>query len=190
VILGQDPYHGKQQAHGLSFSVLPPTPPPPSLVNIFKELKNEIPDFVIPSHGNYALRIWFWTGFIGDLTAWASRGVLLLNTVLTVTERSANSHRGKGWEKFTDKIISLIDEEREKVNLFLFLFLMVLSHRLFSSCGENQRHSFYFFPYFSRKNRAEKSALVRGSNHIILTSPHPSPYSADRVPIFFFSSFF
>ena len=89
VILGQDPYHNAHQAHGLSFSVMRPTLPPPSLQNIYKELHDDI-GCAIPAHG--------------DLTAWARQGVLMLNAVLTVRHGSANSHRGKGWEAFTDAV--------------------------------------------------------------------------------------
>ncbi|XP_052412491.1 uracil-DNA glycosylase-like isoform X3 [Carassius gibelio] len=91
VILGQDPYHGPNQAHGLCFSVQRPVPPPPSLVNIFKELASDIEGFEQPGHG--------------DLTGWAKQGVLLLNAVLTVRAHQANSHKDKGWETFTDAVI-------------------------------------------------------------------------------------
>ncbi len=94
VILGQDPYHGPNQAHGLSFSVEPPTPPPPSLKNIFREWSTDL-DFAIPSNGN--------------LSQWARSGVLLLNTVLTVEAGSANSHRNLGWEWFTDCVMQILN---------------------------------------------------------------------------------
>ena len=100
VIIGQDPYHEPNQAHGLSFSVLPPTPPPPSLVNIYKEIENE---FQIKCEPH------------GDLTRWAKQGVLLLNTTLTVRRANANSHRGHGWENVTEKIISLVSQKQEPV---------------------------------------------------------------------------
>lgn len=103
VILGQDPYHGEGQAHGMCFSVRKGTPPPPSLVNIFKELNTEL-GIPIPPHG--------------ELTAWAQSGVLLLNTVLTVREGSPNSHRGHGWEVLTDRIIELLNN-RETPIVFL-----------------------------------------------------------------------
>ena len=103
VILGQDPYHGPGQAHGLSFSVLPGVEPPPSLVNIFKELQTDL-GCRIPNNG--------------CLKPWADQGVLLLNTVLTVREHQANSHHGQGWETFTDKIISLLNA-REKPMAFI-----------------------------------------------------------------------
>ena len=92
IILGQDPYHGPNQAHGLCFSVKKPVPPPPSLINIYKELKNDIPDFSIPKYG--------------DLSKWADEGVLLLNATLTVRKSEANSHAKCGWMTFTDSIIS------------------------------------------------------------------------------------
>ncbi|XP_043094960.1 uracil DNA glycosylase a isoform X1 [Puntigrus tetrazona] len=91
VILGQDPYHGPNQAHGLCFSVQRPVPPPPSLLNIFKELASDVEGFEQPGHG--------------DLTGWAKQGVLLLNAVLTVRAHQANSHKDKGWETFTDAVI-------------------------------------------------------------------------------------
>lgn len=103
VILGQDPYHGPGQAHGLSFSVLPGVMPPPSLLNIFKELATDI-GCTIPNNG--------------CLKPWADQGVLLLNTVLTVREHQANSHHGQGWEIFTDKIISTLNA-REKSLVFI-----------------------------------------------------------------------
>lgn len=103
VILGQDPYHGPGQAHGLSFSVLPGVTPPPSLLNIFKELATDI-GCTIPNNG--------------CLKPWAAQGVLLLNTVLTVREHQANSHHGQGWEIFTDKIISTLNA-REKPLVFI-----------------------------------------------------------------------
>ena len=107
VILGQDPYHEKGQAHGFSFSVLKPTPQPPSLVNIFKELKNDLG--IEPPNKNY-----------GDLTYWAKQGVLLLNTTLTVEEHKANSHKDIGWSKFTDHIISELNKKPEPVVFILW----------------------------------------------------------------------
>ena len=103
VSLGQDPYHGPGQAHGLSFSVQPGVEPPPSLVNIFKELQDDL-GCKIPNNG--------------CLQPWAEQGVLLLNAVLTVREHAANSHHGQGWEQFTDRIISLLNE-REKPMAFI-----------------------------------------------------------------------
>jgi len=108
VILGQDPYHGPNQAHGLSFSVLPPTKPPPSLLNMFKELmQDENVDFdVKPNHG--------------DLTKWADQGVLMLNAVLTVNQAKANSHKGQGWESLTDGAIKAISKNCVNVVFFLW----------------------------------------------------------------------
>ena len=103
VILGQDPYHGAGQAHGLCFSVKPPTVKPPSLVNIFKEIESDL-GLTPPAHG--------------DLTAWAREGVLLLNTVLTVREGQANSHANIGWQTFTDNVIKLLNE-RSRTIIFL-----------------------------------------------------------------------
>lgn len=97
VILGQDPYHGVNQAHGLSFSVLPGIKTPPSLANMYKELATDIPGFQIPQHGY--------------LQSWADQGVLLLNTVLTVEQSKAHSHAKIGWETFTDKIIDVLDQQ-------------------------------------------------------------------------------
>lgn len=134
VILGQDPYHGKGQAHGLCFSVREGTPPPPSLVNIFKELNAET-GIAIPKSG--------------ELTKWANHGVLLLNTVLTVREGQANSHRNHGWEILTDRIIELLNK-REKPIVFLL---------------------------WGGPARA-KSKLVTNPNHLVLQCAHPSPLSA------------
>ncbi len=105
VILGQDPYHGPNQAHGLCFSVKPPIPPPPSLVNIYKELHSDL-GLAIPGHG--------------DLTRWAMNGVFLLNTVLTVEHGQANSHQGIGWESFTDYVIQLINDRHDHVVFLLW----------------------------------------------------------------------
>lgn len=105
LILGQDPYHGPNQAHGLCFSVRPPTPPPPSLVNILKELEADL-GFAPPGHG--------------DLSAWAREGVLLLNTVLTVRAHQAASHAGKGWEAFTDEVIRAVSAKQETVVFVLW----------------------------------------------------------------------
>lgn len=134
VILGQDPYHGAGQAHGMCFSVKKGTPPPPSLQNIFKELKSDL-GIDPPDHG--------------ELTKWADSGVLLLNTVLTVREGQANSHKGMGWEQFTDRIIELLNQ-REKPMVFLLW-------------GGNAR---------------SKARLITNPNHLVLQCAHPSPLSA------------
>ena len=136
VILGQDPYHGPNQAHGLAFSVSLGVPIPPSLLNIYKELERDI-NFRIPNHGY--------------LVDWSKQGVLLLNTALTVRAGMANSHRGKGWEIFTDQVIRLLSL-REKPMVFLLW----------------------------GKNAAEKEALIDTSKHLVLKAPHPSPLSAHR----------
>lgn len=136
VILGQDPYHGPNQAHGLSFSVKPGIPAPPSLVNIYKELKDDLGCY-IPNNGY--------------LKKWAEQGVLLLNTSLTVRAGEANSHRNKGWEIFTDAIISLLNQ-REKPVVFI----------LWGS------------------NAISKESLITNKSHYIIKSPHPSPLSAHR----------
>ena len=105
VILGQDPYHGPGQAHGLCFSVRPGVPVPPSLQNIFKEIRDEL-GYPVPSHG--------------DLTSWADQGVLLLNSVLSVEAGRAASHQGKGWETFTDEVINVVNRERDAVVFMLW----------------------------------------------------------------------
>ncbi|ELL0597436.1 uracil-DNA glycosylase [Vibrio vulnificus] len=106
VILGQDPYHGPNQAHGLCFSVLPGIKTPPSLVNMYKELSQDIQGFQIPAHGY--------------LEAWAKQGVLLLNTVLTVEQGKAHSHASLGWETFTDKVIEAINQHQQGVVFLLW----------------------------------------------------------------------
>ena len=136
VILGQDPYHGPGQAHGLSFSVQPGIEPPPSLINIFKELQTDL-GCTVPNNG--------------CLKPWAEQGVLLLNTVLTVREHAANSHHGRGWEIFTDKIISLLNE-REKPMAFI----------LWGSPARS------------------KKKMITNPRHFIVESAHPSPLSAFR----------
>ena len=136
VIIGQDPYHGKGQAHGLSFSVTEGIKTPPSLVNIFKEIES---DLKINNHGK------------GDLTKWAKQGVLLLNATLTVRENTAGSHQNKGWEQFTDQIISTISEERKDL-----VFL------LWGKFAQN------------------KAKLIDKKKHHILVSSHPSPLSSYR----------
>lgn len=134
VILGQDPYHGAGQAHGMCFSVKKGVAPPPSLVNIFKELNADL-GVPIPRHG--------------ELTRWAQSGVLLLNTVLTVREGQANSHRGQGWEIFTDRIIELLNEREQPIVFLLW--------------GGNAR---------------AKKALIQNPAHLVLECAHPSPLSA------------
>ncbi|XP_076006998.1 uracil-DNA glycosylase [Genypterus blacodes] len=106
VILGQDPYHGPNQAHGLCFSVLRPVPPPPSLVNMYKELASDVEGFEHPTHG--------------DLTGWAKQGVLLLNAVLTVRAHQANSHKDKGWETFTDAVVHWLSNNLEGLVFMLW----------------------------------------------------------------------
>ncbi|QTF10693.1 uracil-DNA glycosylase [Brenneria izadpanahii] len=129
VILGQDPYHGPNQAHGLSFSVRPGVPAPPSLVNIYKELANDIPDFAIPQHG--------------FLQSWAEQGVLLLNTVLTVEAGKAHSHANLGWETFTDRVIAALNENREGL-----VFLLWGSHaQKKGNIIDRQRHHILRAPH-------------------------------------------
>ncbi|WP_345332712.1 uracil-DNA glycosylase [Ferrimonas pelagia] len=137
VILGQDPYHGPDQAHGLCFSVLPGVKTPPSLVNMYKELATDIEGFVVPEHG--------------CLQSWAEQGVLLLNTVLTVAQGQAHSHAKLGWERFTDRVIALVNAECEGV-----VFLLWGSHA-------------------QKKGRG-----IDRTRHFVLEAPHPSPLSAYR----------
>ena len=136
MILGQDPYHGPEQAHGLCFSVNKNVATPPSLVNIYKEINNDLGK-QIPAHGN--------------LEEWAKQGVLLLNAVLTVRAHEAASHKSKGWEKFTDAVIKAISEEKENV-----VFLL--------------------WGGYAKK----KGAKIDKDKHLVLTSGHPSPLSANR----------
>ncbi|MBL8300056.1 MAG: uracil-DNA glycosylase [Rhodanobacteraceae bacterium] len=136
VILGQDPYHGPGQAHGLCFSVQPGVLVPPSLRNMYAELQRDL-GFVPPRHG--------------CLTRWAEQGVLLLNAVLTVEQGLAGSHQGKGWEGFTDRIIEVLNHERE--------------HLVFLLWGS----------YAQAKGR-----LIDAHRHRVLKAPHPSPLSAHR----------
>ena len=136
VILGQDPYHGPGQAHGLCFSVPEGVDQPPSLQNIFKEISQ---DLGIPSPVS------------GNLDRWASQGVLLLNSTLTVQANRAGSHQNHGWERFTDQVIRILAEERE--------------HLVFLLWGS-----------FAQK----KGEFINRSRHLVLTSPHPSPLSSYR----------
>lgn len=136
VILGQDPYHGEGQAHGLCFSVRPGVDIPPSLVNIYQELHDDL-GCTIPNHG--------------CLTKWAKQGVLLLNTVLTVRAHQANSHKGIGWEEFTDAAIRKLNEQDRPI----------------------------VFMLWGRPAQAKKS-MLHNPKHLILEAPHPSPLSAYR----------
>lgn len=134
VIIGQDPYHGPGQANGLSFSVSPGIRQPPSLKNIFKELNNDL-GTPIPDHG--------------DLEKWAAEGVLMLNAVLTVRHKQPGSHRGQGWENFTDSVISTLSAEKKGL-------------------------VFILWGSFARS----KKALIDTEKHHIIESTHPSPFSA------------
>lgn len=134
VILGQDPYHQPGQAHGLCFSVQKGVQIPPSLVNIYKELESDL-GIKPASHGN--------------LESWAQNGVLLLNTVLTVRQNQANSHKGKGWEIFTDRVIELLNQRKQPMVFILW--------------GNNAK---------------AKEKLITNPNHLIIKSAHPSPLSA------------
>lgn len=136
VVLGQDPYHGPGQAHGLCFSVRLGVPTPPSLINIFKEIESDL-GIAAPGHGN--------------LQSWAQQGVLLLNSVLTVERGNAGAHQGKGWERFTDQLVRLLNAERDGL-----VFLLWGSYAL------------------------KKGAVIDRDRHYVLSAPHPSPLSAHR----------
>lgn len=136
VILGQDPYHEPNQAHGLCFSVLDPTPAPPSLKNIFKEINLDLGITPLES---------------GDLTRWASQGVLLLNATLTVEAHKAGSHQGKGWEEFTDRVI-------------------------FNLANRKSGLVFLLWGSYAQK----KGEFIDQTKHLVLKSVHPSPLSAHR----------
>ncbi len=133
LVLGQDPYHDDDQAHGLCFSVRPGIKPPPSLANIYKELEADL-GIKKPNHGY--------------LVSWAKQGVLLLNAVLTVRAHTPNSHKDKGWEKFTDAVISKVNEKRERV-----IFLLWGGY-------------------------AQKKELIDAKRHTVIKGAHPSPLSA------------
>ena len=135
VILGQDPYHNPEQAQGMSFSVPKGVSLPPSLKNIFQEIQSDL------GINNQS----------GDLTSWAKQGVLLLNSVLTVEKNQPASHAGKGWEKFTDYVIELINKEKENV-------------------------VFMLWGAYAQK----KASNIDSNRHLILQSPHPSPFSAHK----------
>ncbi|KFV56184.1 Uracil-DNA glycosylase, partial [Tyto alba] len=137
VILGQDPYHGPNQAHGLCFSVQKPVPPPPSLENIYRELSMDIEDFTHPGHG--------------DLTGWAKQGVLLLNAVLTVRAHQATSHKERGWEQFTDVVVSWLNK-----NLHGVVFML--------------------WGAYAQK----KGSSIDRKRHHVLQTVHPSPLSVNR----------
>jgi uracil-DNA glycosylase len=134
ILLGQDPYHGAGQAHGLCFSVPFGIKPPPSLVNIYKELQSDV-GFTPPSHGN--------------LEPWTQQGVFLLNATLTVRANTAGSHQNRGWEIFTDKVISVLNEKRENIAFVLW-----------------------------GKYAQAKEQLIDNNKHLILKAAHPSPFSA------------
>ncbi|MDP3815523.1 uracil-DNA glycosylase [Pseudomonas sp.] len=136
VVIGQDPYHGPGQAHGLCFSVLPEVKTPPSLLNIYKELKRDL-NIDIAAHG--------------CLQHWAEQGVLLLNTSLTVERGVAGSHAGKGWQRFTDKVIEVVSQHQPRL-----VFLLWGAHA------------------------QSKEKLIDTSKHLVLKSVHPSPLSAHR----------
>ena len=136
VILGQDPYHGPNQANGLCFSVMPGAPVPPSLANIYRELNDDV-GCLLPLHG--------------CLHSWAKQGVLLINSVLTVEKSAPGSHRGKGWEVFTDAIITLLNDKHKDLVFLLW--------------GSNAR---------------KKAVLIDRQRHMVLEAAHPSPLSAYR----------
>ncbi|QOL26680.1 uracil-DNA glycosylase [Thalassotalea sp. LPB0316] len=137
VIIGQDPYHGEGQAHGLSFSVQKDVKIPPSLVNMYKELATDIEGFEIPEHG--------------DLTDWAKQGVLLLNTVLSVEQGQAHSHKDLGWETFTDKVVEQLNDREQPM-----IFILWGAHA------------------------KKKGKKINREKHVVIEGPHPSPLSAYR----------
>ena len=137
VILGQDPYHGPEQAHGLAFSVKPGVKVPPSLVNMYKELETDIEGYSTPNHGY--------------LNTWAEQGVLLLNTVLTVEQGEAHSHKQLGWETFTDNVIAALNEQGDGI-----VFILWGAHA------------------------QKKGGKINQNKHTVLKGPHPSPLSAYR----------
>ena len=139
VILGQDPYHGPNQAHGLCFSVPEGVKTPPSLKNIYKELESDITHFSVPEHGN--------------LTSWAKQGVLLLNSVLTVEMGNAASHRGRGWERFTDAAVQAVAAQDRPV-----VFLL--------------------WGAYAQKKAGFIRSVEAGGKHLVLKAAHPSPLSA------------
>jgi len=136
VVVGQDPYHGQGQAHGLSFSVPDGVPPPPSLVNIFKEQERDLG--ISPRRG-------------GNLEGWARQGVFLINATLTVRAEQAASHQGRGWERFTDRVIEALAQGREGLVFMLW-----------------------------GRSAQNKAAMAKGRGHLVLEAPHPSPLSAHR----------
>lgn len=136
VILGQDPYHGDGQAHGLCFSVQPAVAPPPSLINIYKEMGTDL-GLTPPPHG--------------CLSSWADQGVLMLNSVLTVEAHKAGSHQGRGWEKFTDRVIRELESRRENL-------------------------VFILWGGYARK----KGNFINRERHLVIEGPHPSPLSSYR----------
>ena len=140
VILGQDPYHGPGQAHGLCFSVRPEVATPPSLVNIYQELESDL-GLAPPRHGH--------------LESWAKQGVLLLNSVLTVQMGEAASHRERGWERFTDAVIRLVNARETPV-------------------------VFMLWGSYAQKKAAFVDSVERGGRHLVLRAPHPSPLSAHK----------
>ncbi|KAF9237619.1 uracil-DNA glycosylase-like protein [Melanogaster broomeanus] len=153
VIIGQDPYHGANQAHGLCFSVPKGVAVPPSLRNIYAEIRSEYPEFQPPKHGN--------------LTAWAENGVLMLNTCLTVKANQAGSHAGKGWEDFTDKVVDVVDRYGG-ANL--------------GAVGDSDMNGIGRGVVFLSWGAwaAKRVAKLNKTKHLILTSAHPSPFSANK----------
>ncbi len=147
VIIGQDPYHGPNQAHGLCFSVRPGVPVPPSLLNIYKEINTDMRDPAVPG-GDAERQLDAGSGY---LKPWAEQGVLLLNAVLTVERGQAGAHQGKGWERFTDRVVEVLNASRE--------------HLVFMLWGS-----------YAQK----KGARVDRNRHLVLQAPHPSPLSAHR----------
>lgn len=151
IIIGQDPYHNPQQAHGLCFSVREGVRPPPSLINIYKEIREDILHSDHPEDISDEIKSSVTSRGSGDLTRWSRQGVFLLNSVLTVRQNSPGSHRNQGWERFTDTAISRLNQDRQGL-----VFL------LWGSFAQ------------------QKADLVDPNKHLVLKAAHPSPYSADK----------
>jgi uracil-DNA glycosylase len=178
VILGQDPYHNLGQAHGLCFSVQAGIKPPPSLVNIFKELETDIDGFTRPQSG--------------ELTSWAKQGIFLLNTCLSVRAHQAGSHFNQGWEIFTDKVIQVINEKKEGVVFLLWgaaarkKASLITNRCLFEKLPDARLASpkqaeLTDTSMMTMKDESNAAAgTLQAGSHLVLEAPHPSPLSAHR----------
>ncbi|MGO4999064.1 uracil-DNA glycosylase [Oceanisphaera sp. W20_SRM_FM3] len=174
VILGQDPYHGPNQAHGLSFSVLPGVKVPPSLRNMYKELSTDIPGFITPDHGH--------------LSSWAEQGVLMINTVLTVEQGKAHSHAKLGWEAFTDQVIQTVNEHCQGVVFLLWgahaqrkgALLDSQRHHILSAAHPSPLsayHGFFGCQHFSQTNLLLQQ---QGKEPIDWAKLNPNPFATEK----------